>query len=106
MADKGLSQSEVARRVGVTQATVYRLVQGKAYGTTHLHKLAEALDTTPAFLLGEVDDPHANAPATPALSSQEAQLLSAFRQLGAAERDAILTLVGSILGRELASLGN
>lgn len=63
---KGLSQSELARRVGVSQATIYNLVSGKGYGSTHLHKIARELETTPAYLTGETDDPDLNAPPPPA----------------------------------------
>lgn len=63
MADMKLSQSELARRVGISQASIYNLVSGKGYGSAHLHKIARELETTPAYLTGETDDPDKNAPA-------------------------------------------
>lgn len=57
LAAVGLSQSELARRVGVSQAAIAKLVTGHAYGSKHLHKIARELGTTPAFLTGETDDP-------------------------------------------------
>lgn len=65
MAERSLSQSELARRVGVSQASIYRLVKGEAYGSKHLHRIARELGTTPAYLAGEIDDPDENAPVPP-----------------------------------------
>jgi transcriptional regulator with XRE-family HTH domain len=61
----GLSQSELARRVGVSQPTIYKLLRQSKKGSTHLHKIARELGTTPAYLAGEVDDPDENAPPLP-----------------------------------------
>lgn len=62
MADQGLSQSELARRVGVTQATIYKLVSGRGYGSKYLHLIARELSTSPAYLTGEIDNPAVDAP--------------------------------------------
>ena len=62
LALRGISQSELARRVGVSQASIYRLASGDAYGSKHLHRIARELGTTPAYLTGETDDPDAGAP--------------------------------------------
>lgn len=61
MAERGLSQSALARRVGVTQATIYKLVSGRGYGSKYLHVIARELATTPAYLSGEIDDPSVSA---------------------------------------------
>jgi transcriptional regulator with XRE-family HTH domain len=60
--ERKLSQSELARRVGVSQASIYRLAAGDAYGSKHMHRIARELGTTPAYLTGETDDPDVNAP--------------------------------------------
>lgn len=62
MERRGLSQSELARRIGVSQQNIHRLVSGKAYGSRHLHKIARELGTSPAYLAGEIDDPEEGAP--------------------------------------------
>ena len=62
MAVRAVSQSELARRVGVSQTTIAKLASGKGYGSKHLHRIARALGTTPAFLEGEIDDPSEDAP--------------------------------------------
>ena len=61
MADRGLSQSELARRVKVSQSAIFSLVSGQTYGSKHLHRIARELGTTPAYLEGETDDPDAGA---------------------------------------------
>ena len=61
----GLSQSELARRVGISQSAIFNLVSGKAYGSAHLHRIARELETTAAYLDGDTDDPAEGAPLTP-----------------------------------------
>ena len=56
-----LSQAEVARRVGMSQSGMVNLIAGRSRSTTYLHKIARELQTTPAFLTGETDDPDAGA---------------------------------------------
>lgn len=60
MSEKNLSQSGLARRVGVTQTTIRKLLSG-GYGSKHLHRIARELETTPAYLTGETDDPSLGA---------------------------------------------
>jgi phage repressor protein C with HTH and peptisase S24 domain len=53
----GLSQSALAKRVGLSQQAIGKLCRGEATSSAHLHKIARELGTTPAFLTGETDDP-------------------------------------------------
>lgn len=78
MAERGLSQSELGRRVGVSQATIYKLVSGETYGSKHLHRIARELGTTPAYLAGEVDDPAEGAlpEPTPELIASQLDLVA------------------------------
>lgn len=57
----GWSQSSLAREIGVSQPTIGKVVTGQSAGSSHLHKIARALQTTPAYLTGEVDDPAEDA---------------------------------------------
>lgn len=93
MSDREISQSELARRVGISQASIYRLVSGEAYGTKHLHKIARVLGTTPAFLAGETEDPNEGAPPPPALSCEEVEWVELFRRMDDGQRAAALTLL-------------
>lgn len=69
----GMSQAELARRVGISQPSVNHLIKRGATGSSHLHKIARELETTPAYLTGEIDDPSAGAlPApTPAMIAEQ-----------------------------------
>lgn len=64
-----LSQAELARRVKVSQPTINALIRGNNTGSRHLHKIAAELETSPAWLAGETDDP---SPIAPRLSTVEA----------------------------------
>jgi len=57
-----MSHAELARRVGVSTQTVWKLASGASQSSKYLHKIARELETTPEFLLGETDDPEADAP--------------------------------------------
>lgn len=52
-----LSQAELARRVGVKQPSIFKLLSGGVRNSVHLHSIARVLETTPEFLLGQADDP-------------------------------------------------
>jgi len=56
-----LSQAELARRIGVSQQTIWKLVSGNAQTTKYLREIARHLNTSEEFLLGETDDPYAAA---------------------------------------------
>lgn len=62
-ATAGLSQTELARRSVVSQATIAKLESGHSSGSSHLHRIARALGTTPEYLTGEIDDPSEGAAA-------------------------------------------
>jgi len=62
LAAKNISQAELARRVGVTQPSINNLIKRGVGGSSRIHKIARALDTTPEYLQGEIDDPASDAP--------------------------------------------
>ncbi|MGT2513756.1 helix-turn-helix domain-containing protein [Sphingomonas panni] len=57
MDEVGMSQAELARRLGLAQPTIAKLVSGASQRTSHLHRIARELSTTPAYLIGETEDP-------------------------------------------------
>ncbi len=69
-----MSQSELARRVGIAQTTVNSLVKGDSRSSSHLHKIARILETTVDYLAGDTDDPTNSAPPAPT-REQMAELL-------------------------------
>lgn len=107
----GMSQSELARRVGMSQSAMNSLIAGRSRSSTHLHKIARELLTTPSYLTGETDDPDANAPPPPPPRTErhvlmrvalppEAALEAMFQGLLRSMPD----LSGDDLARELAKL--
>ena len=68
MKERGLTQSELARRVGVSQQSIWKLTKGDVQGSKHVHRLAAELATTPAYLMGEVDEANAGYVAPPSVS--------------------------------------
>lgn len=58
----GINQSELARRLKVTQGAIAKIARKNPQGSSHLHRIARELRTTPAYLEGEIDDPDAGAP--------------------------------------------
>ena len=54
---KGWSQAELARRIGVSQPTIWKLVSGNAQTSRYLRDIARQLETSESYLLGETDDP-------------------------------------------------
>lgn len=92
----------LCKKCGIKQAALFERVNRPANYSSDLKKIknvpleyvaiwAEALHTTPAYLLGETDDPAPfspkkeqpaqSGPALEALSSAEIQLLSLYREL-------------------------
>jgi len=69
MEAQGLTQSELARRVAVTQGAIAKIVSNNPGGSSHLHKIARVLKTTAEYLTGETDDPAEGA--VPAPSERE-----------------------------------
>ena len=57
--EKGWTQEELAKRLGVQKAAVYKYEKGLVVNLKRevLERLACALDTTPARLLGEAAEP-------------------------------------------------
>lgn len=101
----GLTVDEVAERLEKSRATVYRYENGEIekLPTTVLEPLAKLLQTTPAYLMGWVDD--AEAPLSDGtkkqpvseLSKTDREALELFRQLGEDDKKLILKAMrGSI----------
>ena len=61
--ERGLSQNELARRVGVSQATIWKLATQPVQGSKHIHRIASELGTSPEFLMDETDDSSARVAA-------------------------------------------
>lgn len=72
--ERGISQAELARRVGVAQQTIHKLITGGSRTSAHLHRIARELGTTADYLTGETDDPSEGALPTPTAKDIAQQL--------------------------------
>jgi len=66
LAVRGKTQSALARAVGIDPSSINQLIHGTSNSSRYLHQIARELGTTPAYLVGETDDPEEGAP--PALA--------------------------------------
>ncbi len=88
----GMKPAELVRSSGVPQSTLASIFQRDTRTTPHLMKLAAALRTTPAYLLGETDDPEAEA-AEAVLSHEEQELINGMRRMSREDFEAVARLV-------------
>lgn len=89
-----LSAERIAELLGVSPATIYRYENGsidKIPGD-RLAPIADALQTTPAYLMGWEDAPATTHPITPtdALTSAEQSLLMKYRDLNEEGQEKLL----------------
>lgn len=90
---RGLSQSQLAERIGASQQEVSKIEKDKRATDTlpWLRRLAQALDVEPWQLLSDADPTQAEA---------EQALLKIFRRLPHDERDRLLRLAEALLPRD------
>ena len=86
----GLTQAGLGRAVGLSQQSIHALITRNKTGSKHLHVIAGALRTTPAFLVGEVDDPDSDGPDAADLSPEARELLECYLALDKRDREALL----------------
>lgn len=94
---RGISQAELARRVGLRQSTINLLFNGKSQNTTRLRDIARELRTTAEYLEGRTDDPDSQL-ADPGISNEERELIELTRTLARGDLDVVSHLI-----RRLAS---
>jgi len=61
MVQLDISQAELARQVGISQPSIFKLLSGGSRGSAHLHEIARVLRTTPYYLTGKTNDPEEGA---------------------------------------------
>lgn len=98
LAALGMSQSELARRVGMAQSSINALINRNKVGSKHIHKIARELQTTPAYLSEETEDPDCNEPDYH-LNAEEINLLTKLRSLSKEDREMIQQLTRKLAGR-------
>lgn len=102
MDELGLSQGELARRVGVSQPTIFKVLRGNKAGSRHLHQIARELRTTVAYIIGETDDPTAELP-DESFSSQERDWIDLLRVVETEDRKAIIRLTRTAAQRSAST---
>jgi phage repressor protein C with HTH and peptisase S24 domain len=74
--NEGLSQNQLALRVGVATQTIWKLVNGQSRSSAHLHRIARELGTSVEYLTGETDDPAPGAMLSPARTDDDTMELA------------------------------
>ena len=93
----GLTQAQLAERVGVSQATVSQWESGtRTPSGEAVVALARVFDTSADFLLGLVDEQIRLVPYFRDLSEDEQLLLQAFSQLTARQKRAVEHLLAAL----------
>ena len=93
----GLTQAQLAERVGVSQATVSQWEGGTRVPSGEaVVALARVFDTSADFLLGLVDEQIRLVPYFRDLSEDEQLLLQAFSQLSVKQKRAVEHLVAAL----------
>lgn len=91
--ERGITQSQIAEALGVTQAFISALYTGKKIPSLDmLLKLCDFLNVSPNTLLGV--DLKSNS--TYCLSNVESDLLEKFRLLTLRDKEAVIGLIGSL----------
>lgn len=86
---RGVSQPELARRIGLSQPHIHRLVKGiSTLKPHHIEKIAAALDCSP----GEISEDY-----MPALSPLARKLLAGFEKLTPSQQEAYVQQLSSIV---------
>ena len=91
-----ISQSELARRTDIPQTTIKSLIRKGRRSSPHLLKIARGLETTPAYLVGEVDDPEAEGPDGPDLNYEQLELVDCFDRMERANQLALLQMARAL----------
>lgn len=96
MAEREISQSELARRVGVSQQTIFKLATGQTLNSRYLHLIARELGTTPAYLAGETENRESDTPDKPTFSREDLELLQRITGLSERARLALTMLLDEL----------
>lgn len=78
------------------QSTMNSLIRGNSRTSRSIVQIARELETTPAYLLGETDDPTDDQPPF-MLNHEERQWIDYMHQLGDAERKSFVTIMKSLI---------
>lgn len=96
--ERGIKQAALFRAVGKDEFYASNLKRTKNVPVEFVESWAAALHTTPAYLMGETDDPSLETKKEPAgiadgLTEEDRELIEAFRAASPEKRQAILALL-------------
>lgn len=96
--ERGIKQAALFRAVGKDEFYASNLKRTKNVPVEFIETWAAALHTTPAYLMGETDDPSPETKKEPAgiadgLTEEDRELIEAFRAASPEKRQAILALL-------------
>ena len=97
--ERGIKQAALFRAVGKDEFYASNLKRTKNVPVEFVESWAAALHTTPAYLMGETDDPSEGIKKEPTglvadgLSDEDRELIEAFRAASPEKRQAILALL-------------
>lgn len=96
--ERGIKQAALFRAVGKDEFYASNLKRTKNVPVEFVESWAAALHTTPAYLMGETDDPSPETKKEPAgiadgLTEEDRELIEAFRAASPEKRQAILALL-------------
>lgn len=96
--ERGIKQAALFRAVGKDEFYASNLKRTKNVPVEFVETWAAALHTTPAYLMGETDDPSPETKKEPAgmadgLTEEDRELIEAFRAASPEKRQAILALL-------------
>lgn len=96
---QGLTLEELGQKVGVGKSTVRKWENGiiENMKQNNLAKLANALGTTPAFLMGLTEETEKESYKQ---GKTEAALIKKYSQLSSANQLAVLTLIDNLLSAQ------
>lgn len=97
LAERNMSQAELARRVGMRQSSMNSLVNGKSRSSRFIVSIARELGTTAAFLNGDTDDPTVEIPED-FLTADERRMLRLSRRLSKEDQLAIGFMIERLAG--------
>lgn len=96
MQRRGLDQSALARRLGVSQGSISKIVLGRTTNSRLLPRIAVQLGVSVPWLLGETDDPSSGAPEAE-LPADEEGLLFKWRQLPPDDKQALMQILDRMI---------
>lgn len=95
MTNRGLSQSELAEQLDVTQGAISKILVGKTQHSRLIPMIAAKYGVPLEWLLGESEDPHGSQSAF-TFTRDEELLVEHVRALDPTDRKAVLTLIDSL----------